>query len=140
VTTHPHTPVFSDTPTFIQRYKDYGERMRTDVISATDWLGNSFAVGDTVLYCIGAGRGQMMAVGTIQQMRALERTNNRRWGGERDEAGRPIFEPLPNTWEVEVQVLTAKTSGSFDNAKRTRPAWVNPMNITALPLTPESVK
>lgn len=29
------------------------------VASAVDWRGNRFRIGDTVMYCIGASRGQM---------------------------------------------------------------------------------
>ena len=78
-------------------------------VAATDWRGNRFCVGDMVMYCIGAGRGQMMAEGRVLQIR----TNT----------------SYP---EIEIQVLTERTSGLWNNEKRTRPAWVNPMNITAV--------
>lgn len=142
MTNYPIDPVFSDTPTFSQR-EAYSDKYRTDVLQATDWLGNTFSPGDTVVYCIGAGRGQMMAIGEIQKMRALERRRLASWewvynpdGSKRDR----INDVYENYWDVEVQVLTTKTSGAWENEKRTRPAWVNPMNITALPVTSESVK
>ena len=77
-------------------------------VAATDWRGNRFSVGDMVMYCVGAGRGQMMAEGRVLQIRPGKYTT------------------------IEVQVLTERTSGAWNNGKRTRPAWVNPMNITAL--------
>ena len=111
-------------------------------VSAVDWLGNRFCVGDTVIYCVGAGRGQMMAIGVVQKMRSKPRVSP---AGRRAEPGETPTRYLdwhepPMPWihyehhwdEVEVQVLTAGTSGAYDNAKRGRPAWVNAMNITAL--------
>lgn len=124
-THNPSDPEFSDTPTFER--KDYGSEKRTDVLSAVDWLGKRFHVGDEVMYCIGAGRGQMMALGTVQAMRATEKRElvSCKWAENKrtDEVWR-------NYWDVEVQVLTERTSGAWGNEKRTRPAWVNPMNIT----------
>ena len=70
-----------------------------------DWLGNRVEVGDVVMYAIAAGRGQQMAMGTVEQIVATGDT-------------------------YKVQVLTEKTSGRWGNGPRTRPAWVNPMNIT----------
>lgn len=105
---------------------------KTAVISsAQDWRGNRFAVGDVVMYCIGAGRGQMMAVGEVLEIKG-ERKTRQTWTGERDADGRAIYtEPVPY-WDITVKVLTHQTSGSWDNGKRTRPAWVNPMNITSI--------
>lgn len=123
-TRNPSAPEFSDTPTF--EAKEY-EPKRTDVLSAVDWLGNRFHVGDTVMYCIGAGRGQMMALGTVQAMRAQECQELVSWDWE---GNKRVNEVRRDYWNVEVQVLTERTSGSWDNEKRTRPAWVNPMNIT----------
>ncbi len=79
-------------------------------VAATDWRGNRFCVGDMVMYCIGAGRGQMMAEGRVLHIR------------------KNLSYP-----QIEIQVLTERTSGSWNNGKRTRPAWVNAMNITAIP-------
>lgn len=112
------------------------------VVSAVDWRGNRFHVGGQVIYCIGAGRGQMMAIGEVIKIEstAAERTyyrppepgetphkvnswNNTAW----------MCEAIPYD-EVRVLVRTLKTSGRWDNKERTRPAWVNPMNITALPV------
>lgn len=78
-------------------------------VAATDWRGNRFRVGDLVMYCIGAGRGQMMAEGRVLRIEMDTFYNN-----------------------LKVQVLTERTSGSWNNEKRNRPAWVNPMNITAM--------
>lgn len=125
--THPSDIEWSDTPTYYNHngYEEY----RTDGHSAEDWLGNRFAVGDTVMYCIGAGRGQMMALGTVQQIRAKKHMQY-----ERDpKTNWPIWPRVELGYEfseIQVQVLTEQTSGSYDNAKRSRPAWVNPMNIT----------
>lgn len=91
-------------------------------VSAVDWLGRRFSVGDTVMYCIGAGRGQMLAFGEVKKLRlkTVFDWNQARQRIEQD--------------SVEVQVLTTKTSGHWNNEKRTRPAWVNEMNISALPI------
>lgn len=120
----PHSPTFSDTPTFHQK-GGWGDQWRTDGQSAVDWLGNTFSLGDKVMYCIGAGRGQMMAIGTVRQIRSREVTLY----GWNPETRERMSEPGV---EVEVQVLTEKTSGHWDNEGRSKPAWVNPMNITAL--------
>ena|SRR5688572_21249110 len=111
--------------------------------SARDWLGNRFHVGETVLYCIGAGRGQMMALGEVLQISAKAKVaRDGVWVTENDDYDRSwdhqgvmryikyVEKPYI---EVTVQVRTHKTSGAWDNKSRTRPAWVNPMNITAIP-------
>lgn len=107
---YPVNPVFEGNDV-----KDAQGRL-LNVVGAQDWLGGTFKVGDQVMYCIAAGRGQMMAIGTIQKMRA--KLLNNRWTGD--------------YWRIEVQVITEKTSGAWGNEKRTRPAWVNPMNITSM--------
>ncbi len=124
------------------------------VLSAVDWRGNRFHVGDTVMYCIGAGRGQMMAIGEVVKIESTPSsrkylryclqpgeepddyqfqrdpdTNRVTWVKDPDKGYK--HEEMPYD-RVAVQVLTHKTSGSWDNKKRTKPAWVNPMNITAL--------
>lgn len=121
---HPHSPTYSDTPTYYQP-RSSGDLWRTDGQSAVDWLGNTFKLGDMVIYCIGAGSGQIMAVGEVQQIRTMSTTvwkydhkTKQRW-----------TEP---DVEVEVLVLTKKTSSYSENQERAKPAWVNPMNITAL--------
>lgn len=114
---HPSSPTFSDTPVWDANDK------RTDVLSAVDWLGNRFKVGDQVLYCIAAGRGQMMALGEVRAIRA--------WENMRKDWDRETREYIAG-FEVEVQVVTQRTSGSWNNKQRTRPAWVNPMNITSM--------
>lgn len=131
--TAPRNLVFSDEPTFYQK-ESYTDKYRTDILSAEDWLGNRFAIGDTVMYCIGAGHGQMMALGVVQQIRAIERQRLRSWEWQDEPNGykRRINEVWDNYWDAEVQVLTTRTSGSYGNKQRTRPAWVNPMNITAV--------
>lgn len=119
------------------------------VTSAVDWQGNRFHVGETVMYCIGAGRGQMMAIGTVLLIKA-EKVGRRfarlpRDGDPLDKihfhwnyAVKKYDQDKPFVWdeveydEITVQVLTSKTSGRWDNKQRTRPAWVNPMNITAI--------
>lgn len=114
------------------------------VCSARDWLGHVFHVGDRVIYCIGAGRGQMMAIGTVMAMKATQRSTYAfRQAGDDEEPDHinPYQDP-PTRWmkvpityyDVRVLVKTHKTSGRWDNGPRERPAWVNPMNITALPL------
>jgi hypothetical protein len=82
-----------------------------ECVAATDWLGNRFRVGEVVMYCVGAGRGQMMAIGRVLKIDY--------------DATRPYD-------SFKIQVLTEKTSGNWNNEKRTRPAFVNPMNITAI--------
>lgn len=115
-------------------------------VSAVDWLGNRFSVGDQVMYCISAGRGQMMAIGEVIQIKSEVRQNRSYRKAE------PGEEPDLAEWasltgmvhpgrvsvftdydDVTVQVRTLKTSGHWDNGERSKPAWVNPMNITALP-------
>ena len=113
------------------------------VVSAVDWRGNRFRIGDTVMYCIGAGRGQMMALGTVVQIRSEEKTRREGRRAEPGETPTRILDwhdpPVP--WvdfdvpydDVTVQVLTETTSGRWNNETRSKPAWVNPMNITAMP-------
>lgn len=131
---YPTDPVFSDTPTFYKN-GEYGDTYRTDLVQVTDWLGNQVRVGDKVMYCIGAGHGQMMAMGKVKAMRGRELSRLSSWDWEKDESTgrfRRINEVRENYWEIEIQVLTEKTSGAWDNKKRTRPAWVNPMNVTSM--------
>lgn len=94
-----------------------------EVVSALDWLGNRFSVGDTVLYCVGAGRGQLMAYGKVLKIRACART---KWD--------PEVRDVVHFEDITVSVLTERTSGEWDNGKRSRPGSVNPLNITALPV------
>lgn len=114
-------------------------------VSAVDWLGNRFRVGEQVMYCIGAGRGQMMAIGEVIQIkhevrqhrsyRDAEPGEEPDWGGWTDTRGHtwPARMSVYTDYDyVTVQVRTLKTSGHWGNEERTRPAWVNPMNITAL--------
>lgn len=76
--------------------------------AARDWLGNRFVVGERVMYCVGAGRGQLMAIGKVLKI-------------------------VPEGRGIKVQVLTERTSGAWGNGARSRSAWVNPLNVTALP-------
>lgn len=113
-------------------------------VSAVDWLGNRFTVGDQVMYCISAGRGQMMAIGEVIQIKHEIQERKRRIDTTSDDpdaiyyAATEWYPELYYKWElvphdvVTVQVRTLKTSGRWDNEKRSKPAWVNPMNITAL--------
>lgn len=119
----PHSPKLSDEPgTYIDTN---GRTWRTDVLEATDWLGHRFRPGDKVMYCVAAGRGQMMAIGTVKAIRCRQ-YESQTWDRETQTHGKEL------RWEFEVQVLTTKTSGHWGNKQRTRPAWVNPMNITSV--------
>jgi hypothetical protein len=121
----PHSPEFGPIATF-QEGTYAGQLWLTHVTSAVDWLGKRFSVGEKVLYCIGAGgRRQRMAIGTVKAMRARQTYDYNLEGA--------MKAPLPADWEVEVLVLTEQTSGVGNN-KRTKPAWVNPRNVTALPV------
>lgn len=115
------------------------------VVSAEDWLGNRFRVGDLVMYCISAGRGQMMAVGKVVAMRVLagQETmsvlndkyvpDNSNYNMDSNGNKRWVFIERPkHERQIEVQVLTERTSGRWGNERRSRPAWVNPMNITSV--------
>lgn len=86
------------------------------VIAAIDWLGREFTVGDTVMYCISSGRGQMMAIGKVTKLEMWK--TGSAWG---------------SMTRIRVQVLTSRTSHNWDNEVRTRPAWVSPMNVTVMP-------
>lgn len=107
-----------------------------NVLSAEDWLGNRFAIGDPVMYCISAGRGQMMAIGHVRALRIQESSKKERVPNPNppaDQWDRFITVEVPSRrWVVEVQVHTVRTSGRWSNSRRTRPAWVNEMNITAI--------
>lgn len=92
-----------------------------ECIAATDWLGNRFAVGETVLYCIGAGRGQLMAIGKVLKM----------WAEDKVVWDHDLRKHVPGA-DIKVQVLTERTSGGWDSGPRTRPAMVTPLNITAI--------
>lgn len=112
------------------------------VVSAVDWRGNRFHVGDEVMYCIGAGRGQMMAIGIVVKIKIEQAFHRKSVPAEADEPDaftRSWFEPGQHfKWieipydDITVQVRTLKTSGRWDNEERSKPAWVNPMNITSL--------
>lgn len=109
-------------------------------VSAVDWLGNRFHVGEKVMYCISAGRGQMMAFGEVLKIQAPVKLRNTRVECDPDD---PDAIPYPNDQtrfykkivvpyeDIKVQIRTLKTSGRWDNDERSKPAWVNPMNITA---------
>lgn len=117
------------------------------VVSAVDWRGNTFRVGEEVLYCISAGRGQMMAIGIVLAIKVeqLFRSENVECDSDDpDGQVRPWFDPdhyyktIKTPYDdITVQVRTLKTSGRWSNQERTKPAWVNPMNITAI--TPVAV-
>lgn len=112
------------------------------VVAATDWLGNTFRLGEQVAYCIAAGHGQMMAIGEVVKIESETREG---WDYELAAEGDEVayvdtdrnlsYKRVPSDdVRVRVQVRTLRTSGSWNNEKRSKPAWVNPMNITALPL------
>ncbi len=96
-----------------------------EIVGAYDWLGDPFYVGEQVLYCIGAGRSQLMAVGECLEI--VGEPSHRR-----------VKNKVLDVWEIQeftsvkVKVRTLKTSGEWGNEERTRPAWVNPLNITSL--------
>src|SRR4051812_46380328 len=122
---YPYAPEFGPIPSFLGG-SYAGPPWLTHVVSAVDWLGKRFHIGDKVLYCIGTGgRRQCMAVGVVKAIRA-------RQIHEYNHAGTTQAR-LPAVWEIEVQVLTERTS-RVGNNKSSRPAWVNPRNITALPV------
>lgn len=114
-----------------------------EVVSAVDWLGNRFQVGDKVMYCISAGRGQMMAIGEVIQIKNEVKQSRRSREAEPGEEPDTQYTALNGTHyrsvyvytpydDVTVQVRTLKTSGRWNHEARTKPAWVNPMNITAI--------
>lgn len=114
------------------------------LLALTDWRGNTYRIGDTVMYCISAGRGQMMAEGRIVQFREEPAWRwNLRTPEPGDEpnyhthGGTPYIRQREDYVVYGVQVLTSRTSGRWNNEARTRPAWVNEMNITALPILAE---
>ncbi len=95
---HPTEPVIDD---------------KGQVVSVKDWLGNLVRVGDPVVYAIGAGRGQQLAIGHVVDI-----------GLEED--------LYPRYDHVSIRVITGASSGNWSNTKRATPAWVNAMNVTAL--------
>jgi hypothetical protein len=127
---------------FARHPTDPGFAADGSVVSAVDWLGNRFQVGDMVMYCIGAGRGQMMAHGRVLAITSEQKTwLQHRVAEEGEEPTRvldwrdppvAIVEYRVPYDDIKVQVLTERTSGRWDNEKRMRPAWPNPMNITAI--------
>lgn len=84
------------------------------IVSAVDWLGNRFHIGDRVVYCIGAGRGQLMALGDVVKIKEQE-----------------LYHGTSNT-EIKVMVHTRATSGTWDYEERRAATWVNSINITSL--------
>lgn len=120
----PHSPEFGPIPTFVEGTYS-GSMWHTHVVSAVDWLGARFHVGEKVIYCIGAGRGQVMAIGTVKSMRCREKYAYNLAGTTKARQ--------PAGWEIEVQVLTERTSSTWSESKRTKPAWVNAINVTAMP-------
>lgn len=99
-----------------------------ECISAVDWLGNRFWVGDMVMYCIGAGRGQVMAVGKVMSIKSEHH--------ERSRTGHTVKgeDQYRSAWDkITVKVLTERTSGLMSNGPRTKPAEVNAINVTWIP-------
>lgn len=129
-TVWPHSPLFGPIAIFEEGISD-GNPWLYHVESAIDWLGNRFHVGGKVMYCIAAGRGQVMAIGTVQIIRAREALY---FNPAAARYASPFSALGTHTgWEVEVRVLTEKTSAIWANKRRVKPAWVRPFNITALP-------
>ncbi len=85
-------------------------------VSAVDWLGNRFRVGDPVLYTINGDGTREIALGKVIYIAVAQRVD---WTG------------LPYD-EVTVQVLTAGTAAPYDANARTKPAWPRATNITAV--------
>lgn len=96
------------------KYADFvGERL----VGGIDWNGQPYSEGDWVIYAIGAGRGQAIAYGKV--LKTILKDNG--------------YSTTRLAYKVQVQ--TYMTSANWNNQSRTRPAYVNPMNVTAL--TPE---
>jgi hypothetical protein len=123
----------------VKRAPHSPQSLNGKAVSAVDWLGNRFAIGDTVVYCISAGRGQMMAIGEVVQIKVEQKFTRSQVPADADDPDavqyydsveyyRTVQHPYD---EITVQVRTLKTSGRWDNKERSKPAWVNPMNITS---------
>ena len=105
---HPSDPFYTEEPAPAPGEPESTAPVYREVDSAVDWLGNRFRVGEKVIYCIGAGRGQMMAIGTVVKMRA--------------ENVKIYHDPKGQVrTDVTVQVLTEKSSGHWGDERRTRP-------------------
>ncbi len=110
------------------------------VISAVDWLGNRFHVGDHVLYSIHHGDTHMMALGEVLQIKAVMRPAKKYRDPEpgeqpdfvNDLADPPIGLVKYTTFydEVTVRVRTLRTADPYCKGERKGGAWVNPNNIT----------
>lgn len=144
--------------------KDFPNNPRRDaagqIIAATDWLGNEFKLGDRVLYCISAGRGQQMAIGIVKEMTAEIREDRSKitilgdsympkpanvYHGH-NEYGKPCLREYyikdvgwqPETWIVygtyelvQVKVQRIAASG-YEGIEKKAARFVNSMNITSL--------
>lgn len=116
-----------------------------EILSAQDWLGNRFHVGEQVLYCVATGStGCAMAIGIVVRIVSDTKTRYDYRPARDDETPDFVnrYSNPPTNWmtievaydDMRVMVRTLRTSASFDNGKRTRNSWVTAMNITALPL------
>lgn len=125
----PHTPIRDENGT---------------ITAATDWLGNTFRVGQRVLYAIHDGDSQQMALGTV--IKIVSEGDRQVYGFRLAEAGEEAdfvneindekhhWVRVPQTTEnLAVSVKTEQTSNTWDNRKRTRATWVKSSNITAFP-------
>lgn len=84
------------------------------IVSAVDWLGNRFRIGDQVLYCITQGSGGLMAYGTVVEIA---------------DAGHARFDMLT----VKVRTLGTASEWKHRAGERRHATWVNAYNVTAVP-------
>lgn len=116
-----------------------------EIIAARDWLGNRFAVGERVIYCIHSGDTQKMAVGVVEKIESIRTRERLGWRltppGEQPDKTMTIdgasvdFSKVRVPYEeLRVAVLTLRTSDTWHDRQRTKAAWVKPNNITAIPV------
>ncbi len=96
------------------------------IVSALDWLGNRFRLGDPVIYTVnGAGTSvRDIAIGKVTNIVASRHAD---WTGAEYDI-------------INVQVLTAATGRASDNRPRLVPCWPRAYNITALTGLPQAVR
>lgn len=110
----------------------------------TDWRGNEYGVGDTVLYPRVDGRSAEMAEGVVKEIYvAFYDHDDYKWkrlgeGGvppmrERWNHGSLCYEEVPAESETRVVIEQTRSARSFSGGKK-RPARVTIVeNITAVP-------
>jgi hypothetical protein len=101
-----------------------------ECVSAVDWLGNRFHVGDRVLYSIHAGSSTEVAIGEVLAIKSEHHERSR--VGRNHPDGTEMWR---SAWDkITVTVLTEKSSGSgTSRLARTRPAQVKAQNVTWVP-------